>query len=1301
MMNMIRFLLGLSLVASLGDPNTDLVLANSGMNLGVDNSLDRRILSDIANYGNTVGSDPELERNARNMKRHLNLYRASKNPTVEEWINIKNLAVSAVRGDCSSTDKLFEIHVIPREEYDKLIKRCGRTGINQKIEGHLQLMRAQEKAGDTMAHKDMNHLRDHEVVRELKQKNGEVYFPGDFANQMHTGEALGHGIRNMDTGKGVHDSIFADPLIQRDAKNYLNKDYEPLRNRLEQIGTPFARETADRMDRTRKIAEDVVQGVPGAAEKFLEAQASNNRFKERALGREGMDDAIRDALTFTKEVDDPVLRRLGPHEVPQDRRIPIPPRPIGVPRVGRTESFAESVFNEDIRKGLPEEEARLNSDMAKMAADEYESNLARGMGRPASFDAAIASTARISGKAVPEKVMRALEGYASESAVDAYTPGPLEREALKDTENALLKKADALEYAADKAKDASLAEEQMRLMDRLGQIEREKLALTPDQRRELDKILDKKKQYETSLAMDQDKKLKQPASLKDLTEIKNEFDDIRERNKRIVADERRERADAMQDYAGQSMRHRPLELINSDSVHSDEKKEAKLAEEQLAKQAEDGEVMEAGSIAAQNVKRLGGSDAEAAAEAGRAERMKRKAIEDGKAKRISRIKGVLSPQIGEAKAMGEAEHIATAHAGRNPTGNTLGDIGSHMDATVAGESEKKAQKYTPAEEQFGIVKLLPDNITQINADGTVVELPLAGLPSAKAETAEEEKIKEEMEDLRDNIRNKVTKEKFNSGLVTIEGEEGFLNLPESCKEIQIKNGTVYFDQAGHDRMVSQGLDTNPLKAVFSRGRQPLYYKADIKNMKMKLPSVFNSNPQKLLFNEYESINIEFAKKIEIVNGIVGCEAWDRFSARMRPKVYKGVSKGADEVPESIKKEFERIESIKDGMKDAKVNVVSNPDGSVIAEIKPQYGISSKMSLGEAVDKAAAMSVKKPLAGMSENYVNVEQDEKIDYTRDFMDKVEKDLKTRQGREEVLNETNTLSGQTSGFIRGLKGSTESNASLIKKHKREGSDQETAVFNKIVDWSGGIAQGMKMRQDDFLESLSRIDHATMSGLLKHYRDASSGADFQEKFSETSQADFMSRVREAFPGKSSAEIMQMFSETFSDIFNGPGGSSTSKLPSYVEKCSMECYDPVLKRCRKDCMGRISAVMRSKVTRLIPNQRPVSNNGKSTQRIVTPENVIISQPSAPAPSPVRNTAPVQRVGPQSAAIPRLMTTNVPIQTHVEQIAPLEICKAGQTIGCILQGQTPTVPSQKQAIPIMVQLPTRRQAPIVFNLNQV
>lgn len=63
-----------------------------------------------------------------------------------------------------------------------------------------------------------------------------------------------------------------------------------------------------------------------------------------------------------------------------------------------------------------------------------------------------------------------------------------------------------------------------------------------------------------------------------------------------------------------------------------------------------------------------------------------------------------------------------------------------------------------------------------------------GIPSAKAKTIEEENIKKELENLRDEVRNKVTRRNFNSGLVVIKGIEGFMNLPESCKEVDIKKG---------------------------------------------------------------------------------------------------------------------------------------------------------------------------------------------------------------------------------------------------------------------------------------------------------------------------------------------------------------------------------------------------------------------------------------------------------------------------------------------------------------------------------
>lgn len=1311
-MNIILPLAFLPLIASHGDPNADLVFANSGVQLGVDNGLNRRILTNEPNYDNVFGKDSELEKLAQDMKHNLSHFRDASNPTVEEWINIKNLAASAVRGDCHSADKLYEAHVIPRIDYDNLLERCGRGSEERRIAGHLQMMRAQEKAGSEMAHANLNHLREHGIDHNLSHANGdhdEHYL--DLGNDMHTGEALSHGIHHNHPGGSVNDSIYNDADTRREAMEYLGRNHDGLKNTLEHINTPFAREAIDRINKTKKIAEDVIQGISGAAEAFHDVQGGNEVFKEHTLGHGSIDEDIRRALTATNEAEHVNSIHLDPHEIAYDvhghghleadhhaaaeevkhemaheaehqlehevdRHMAEQAQHEAQHEMAHeidhqidhemldhshdgASNFARDIFNGYIHDGNSEGEAGVASKAAGMAAAEYEKNRHAGMTSRASIDKALHDTWQHMNHKVPDRVATALERYADgygenlhghpiHQAIeiakeDIANKGHALEEAAQEldvrkhiAERKIIEAEQKARYAEDKIKEANLTERQKKVLD---WISKEKSKMTVDQRKEADMLLEKKMRYESGIRRDQAKKVGQPTNMTELSEIKKEFESNKERNKRIVEDEKRAREDAAhhraEGYAMHSIPQKPVEVINSESMLSSEKKDSRVAEELLAKQAEEKEIREAGSIAAQNVKRLGGSDEQAAAEAERAQKVKRKMIENSKMEQATKYKEKLEHQVGRQKAIKEAEHIAAAHSGRNPTGNTLWDIEEKMKTVGEEEEKKKWKQNTTLDEQLCVIKILPDDVEEITVDNSVIELPLTGIPSEKAKTEEEEKIKEDLVNLRDNLRNKVTQKKIPSGLVTIKGFEGYMNLPESCKEILISRGVVYFDQAGYDHMVGQKLDVAALRPVYSRGNEPLYYTSEIKNMKMHFPSVLNTNPQKLVFNEYESINIEYAKKIEVQNGVVDCEAWSDFSSRIRPKVYKGVSKGANEVPDFIKKEFERIEHMKDGMKDAKVSVLKNPDGSIVAEIKPQYGVSTKLPFGDAVNMAAELGKTRPLMRIPDDYLNVGNEEGKDYTNEFMKNVERDIIKKEGRPEILNDKNSLNGKTSETIRRLK-KTPPPAEMNKKYNRAGNDAGTMAFNYIVNSSVKESNCIGMKQEDFLESISRIDQKTIFELLKSYFEVSMSVDFQKKIAELDKGGFFNKIREHFPNKNVSDVVRLFFRAFAVILKGPNNiemTPVTKLVSYGEKCPKKCYNTKLKQCMMNCVVTGGTAVRINPYKIVPLVPPT--------RIRSADKIIITQPQS-----------LESYMGKFQQIPK----------------PLEICQPNQKTGCILQG---------------------------------
>lgn len=1377
------FILQINLVYS-GDPNMDLVLANSGMHLGIDTSLDKRIMTHKPNYNSLFGKDPELERNARSLKAFLTQYKQINNPTMEEWVSIKNLAVAAVRGECKASDKLFEIHVIPRGEYDKLLKRCGRTGIEHGVNNDLQALRIREKAGDSYAHANLEHLRQHNLAGEshysgmgdaLNDSHNHLF--GDAGNNMNTGIGLNYGITAADSSKGSMDSLFDEPSIKRSAFSVMGRDFESLKSKLHETCTSFGHEAIDRLNRFKRVAEDVVHEVGGAAEKFAEMQHDNRRFVEAMLGHGGIDEELRNALA-TGEIDEQIhaisvplhghdehgnfehsaaeiddhlhmrdemashteiskengldmaanaenahsaeMRELMTHDAVhraemdhkiaeaahhelvheiadqtglshdaaahanisddiqlhknlhlQDEKrahedadlrehakayLEAQHREIEAETAGRIEDFARKTYEIAMETGAPKDDAIGYSKQAKALAAEFENNMTAGMGRSESMDKAIVATNNMTGRIVPERIIEAFHNlyaqpyHSDQKAIEmlaksnnaAFAASPLiqnnlnsvaagslsealkfnraaeEIAARKNIAEVKIAEAEAkMKAAQEKINESNLTTNAKIALDIQRQkIEDEAKGEIAFNRKQIEILNEKKKRYETILAKNQPKSIKYATSLKDLSDLQKQYDEILQSNKKIVQQENviREEATKKNISIITPPPDMAMEEINSRHELSAEKKNARMVEESLAREAEEKEIQEARVIAALNVKRLGGSDEDAAKEGEKASTLKRKLIEQAKMDIAKDIKGKLRFQIGDLKAIGEAQHIAMTHNGKNPIGNNVLEVEDHQKNIEMNEEDKQFKKNQPADDRNLVVKLIPDNVSQISADNSVIELPMNGIPTAKAKTIEEENIKKELENLRDEVRNKVTKKNFNSGLVVIKGIEGFMNLPESCKEVNIKKGIVYYDQAGYNFMVSQKLDVTPLVAIYSRGTEPVYYKVEFKDMKMALPTILNTNAQKLLYNEFESINIEFAKRLEIVNGVVVCEPWTIFSSRMRPKVYKGVSKGADEVPDSIKSEFERIESDKDGLKQSDIKIVKNPDGMIMVEIRPQFGITSKMKIGDAVKKANEISKKRIKDKLPQINLNIADEPDVDYTKEFMDSVEKDLVGKKEYKKILNEKNPMTEKTSARIENIKNFPKLE-DMIKMNKRPGNNEQVKAYNKLVDNAKAVSSKLKMREKDFLDSISKVDNSTISKMQDYFFDVSSSLDYQKKLSQMDQQDFVPQIKQYFPNQQVSEVVNEFFKAFSEVVRIPNKIEGIPVTNILEVTQTSCCESHIQKCVQKCVKNNKLPVKSAYT-VVPIVKGAVFESREKIRVIEPANPII-KPKKSRPKPL------------------------------------------------------------------------------------
>jgi len=572
--------------------------------------------------------------------------------------------------------------------------------------------------------------------------------------------------------------------------------------------------------------------------------------------------------------------------------------------------------------------------------------------------------------------------------------------------------------------------------------------------------------------------------------------------------------------------HAQAEIENSNNRILEEKNNARYEEEKRSKEIEEQEIADTRSIAFQNVLNLGGTIEQAKYEAKKAEEFKRKSIADQKIESIQSAKDILAPQLGEGQAMKEAIHMAKSHTKRYDVFDKAHKTSDRSNGFVNDEMAINVD----LDDNLGVVKMMNDNVSEIIANNTVLDLPFSRIPEAKAETAEEEKIKKSLEDLRDRLRNNVTKNKINSGLVTLSGIEGVLNLPEPCKEIYINKGRVFYDQRGYDLMKQENIDVRALEHRYSSGDSLISYEAEIKDMKMQIPSYLNINiDQNKLYNEFESLNIKHARKIEIANGVVKCKPWKRFSAEIRPKVYRGNQNGIEDIPEDAKNDYQRIENIHNNLENTKVKVVMNPGGKITAEIEPPYGVKSKMSLAEAIDQAKSfknvktlnMPGKKLHDGSNEefgelSFMEVVKNEireankelkhmpatagnasgNISYKDEYQksradDQINKQLQSDrsklQGKPDVLGSQITYARKADSILAevGEESSDNGGKINISEYKREGNDKETKAFNLVIENHRSIAKKLQLNSLDFLEQLKLIDAKTVHDAIKFYVD------------------------------------------------------------------------------------------------------------------------------------------------------------------------------------------------------------------------
>lgn len=271
--------------------------------------------------------------------------------------------------------------------------------------------------------------------------------------------------------------------------------------------------------------------------------------------------------------------------------------------------------------------------------------------------------------------------------------------------------------------------------------------------------------------------------------------------------------------------------------------------------------------------------------------------------------------------------------------------------TQAAEQAAIDRQYS--DEGLGIIATVPDDADKVSIEKSSLKLPLKSFVDVEAKNEEEAVALARQTELKEALRNKVTNKDIESPLNVIRGEDGFFNIPESAKELEIKEGTVIYPESARESMRNAGLDTSKLEHKYNTGQRsdiPLgrgYFTADASDMKMTLPSPANPSPSKALIGEKGTLDTSYAEGLEINKGTLRETPWSDFAKTTRPTLHAGIKKKpylskADE--QMLKKAI----ATKELLQNTRTEVLRNPNGEDYVELTPPYGVSEKVSVEDAI-----------------------------------------------------------------------------------------------------------------------------------------------------------------------------------------------------------------------------------------------------------------------------------------------------------------------------------------------------------------
>lgn len=608
----------------------------------------------------------------------------------------------------------------------------------------------------------------------------------------------------------------------------------------------------------------------------------------------------------------------------------------------------------------------------------------------------------------------------------------------------------------------------------------------------------------------------------------------------------------------------------------------KAIEEEMAEHAEQAEIENARNIGYANTKHAGKSEEEAIEEGEHAARAKAAQIAKEKHQAMEEMEEVYAHQMPWPQATEHARHAAIAHSGRNPTvfsqltdadrasKNCKNGFVDKDGNCIAGTSVEEAQN--------SIMSVVPDTASSVPLKKATVNLPLAIAHDVRAETEEEQHIKNNQENLRDKLRNTHTKKKIPTGLNVVEEEGGYFNLPESAKKIKVKKGTVYYTPQAYHEMEEAGLDTSALQPHTSNGTGSIptgepYYSAEVEEMSMTLPTLGNPTPSKMLSNGNDSFDLTHASKMIVEEGEVEMIPWKTFSGNLRPKVYKPLTESEEEASEEAVQELKAQEIETNKLNNAQVDLVKNDKGEEMAHITPVYGNTATVTPEEAYDTLKPSGADSSESGSSEEMTHEEGGSMAGGQSNSSESGESEGSEADSEgSSSYEETSThhligaanddeLSEQSEWFDQFIAGTSALNSQhpdiLTKNNPFDGSvDSEfeevisyskpqvhlrptntpgNNIYNNILMHSEYYSNAFGMPVAAFEEAITNLDPSVWTDYYIFYKSIAGNHNFNTIIPQMPTRSFMINLHNVFSHKNPMEIYTIFSPALRSVTNLP----------------------------------------------------------------------------------------------------------------------------------------------------------------------